>query len=181
MKEFAVERAKVILQPTDDTPADGWSEAIKKIEETMAEEINEAFAMLKFRQCAQDQQSIDKWYKQLKSAVKTLRLGRCTCGGGYNEERAIRDIMVELTNDTKLRKDGLSKDLSLKELLKEGEANELARRRAAAVEGKSVLKISKEDDDLTDADAEFMIAKLKRAGKYSVKSEYPKERKGGCN
>ena len=126
------------------TPADEWAEALKKIETTMEGDINEAFAMFKFRQGAQQQQSIEVWYKKLRSAVKTLRLKECTCGHGYSEERAIRDIMVELTNNTKLRKDALSKDLSLAALLKEGEANELARSRTATVEGKNVNKFDGE-------------------------------------
>ena len=145
----------------------------------METDINEAFAMFKFRQYAQDQQSIDTWYKKLKRVVKTLRLGNCTCGGGYSEERAIRDIMVELTNDSKLRKDGLSKDLSLTEVLKEGEANELARRRAATVEGKKVMKVEHDDEALTAAEEEYMIAKLRKSGKYSVRSE-KKEGKEQC-
>ena len=78
--------------------------------------------------------------------------------------------MVELTNDTKLRKDALSKDLFLAALLKEGEANELARSRAATVEGKNVMKLDTLGDDLTDEEANFMIAKLKKAGKYSARS-----------
>ena len=121
--------------------------------------------MFKFRQCAQDQQSIDTWYKKLKRMVKTVRLGKCTCGLGYSEERAIRDVKVELTNDSKLRTDGLSKDLSLTEVLKEGEANELARRRAATVEGKKVMKVERDDDSLTAEEEEYMIAKLRRSGK----------------
>ena len=171
LKTFAVEKANVQMKAIGATPADGWTEALKKIETTMEGDINEAFAMFKFRQGAQQQQSIEVWYKKLKSAVKTLRLKECTCGHGYSEERAIRDIMVELTNDTKLRKDALSKDLSLAALLKEGEANELARSRAATVEGKSVNKIDTFDDELTDEEANYMIAKLKRAGKYSARSE----------
>ena len=132
LKTFATEKAGVILRDsTNDagvvvTPADTWAQAVTKIEEAMEEGINEAFVMYKFRQLAQGQRNITKWHKQLKSSVKTLRLGSCTCGNGYSEERAIRDVMVELTTDGKLRKDGLSKDLKLDQLLKEGEANELA-------------------------------------------------------
>ena len=114
IKTFAVEKAGVLLQPTTTAEADTWQEALTKIQTAMEEQINEAFAMFKFRQTSQDQQSIDEWYKTLKSAVKTLRLGQCTCGLGYTEERAIRDVMVELTKDSKLRKDALSKDLSLR-------------------------------------------------------------------
>ena len=120
LKTFAVEKAKVQLKADDTIQADGWNDALTKIETTMEADINEAFAMFKFRQNAQDQQTIEAWYKKLRSAVKTLRLQKCTCGHGYSEERAIRDIMVELTTDTKLRKDALSKDLSLEALLKEG-------------------------------------------------------------
>ena len=134
--------------------------------------INEAFAMFKFRQNEQGSRGIYEWYKQLKATVKTLRLKQCTCGLGYSEERAIRDVMVALTADSKLRKDALSKDLSLDKLLKEGEANELARARAATVEKKGVNKIElDEDEELTEEEAQHMIAKLKRAGKYSTKYE----------
>ena len=107
--------------------------------------------------------------------MKTLRLHQCTCGHGYSEDRAIRDLMVELTNDPKLRKDALSKDLTLEQLLKEGEANELARRRASAVEGKSVMQLSM-DDDLTEEEANFMIAKLKKAGRFSSRADKSKEK-----
>ena len=143
----------------------------------MEDGINEEFSMFKFRQQIQGQQSIKSWYKQLKSSVKTLRLGRCTCGHGYTEDRAIRDTMIELTTDSKLRKDGVSKDLKLNEVLKEGEANELARSRAATVEGKSVHKIQRNetDNDMTDEEAEVMIAKLKKAGRYSIKSDKKNE------
>ena len=79
--------------------------------------------------------------------------------------------MVELTNDSKLRKDALSKDLSLEELLKEGEANELARSRAATVENKQVMKLNVDEDSLTEEEACLMVAKLKKAGKYSNRSE----------
>ena len=184
IKTFATEKAGVILD--DDTngnaTADTWEEAITKIEKFMEGGINESFAMFKFRQNEQGQRSINSWYKQLKTTVKTLRLGQCTCGHGYNEDRAIRDIMIELTNDSKLRKDGLSKDLKLTDVLKEGEANELARSRAASIEGKSVNKLdmtASKDDDLTDEAAELMIMKLKRAGKYSGKSS--KDQKGNCD
>ena len=145
MKIFAIEKAGVVTQEFETagvvTAADTWREADTKIEKTMEEGINEAFAMYKFRQLAQGQRNITKWHKQLKSSVKTLRLSSCTCGHGYSEERAIRDIMVELTTDSKLRKDALSKDLKLDKLLKEGEANELARLRSATVESKSVNKV----------------------------------------
>ena len=144
IKDFAVEKAGVILKDdnTGATPlvADTWKEATTKIKTVMEEGINESFAMFKFCQQEQGQRSISSWYKELKSSVKTLRLKRCTCGHGYSEDRAIRDVMIELTNDSKLRKDGLSKDLSLADVLKEGEANELARSRAATVEGKSTPK-----------------------------------------
>ena len=53
----------------------------------------------------------------------------------------MRDVMVERTTDSKLRKDGLSQDLDLQKLLQEGEANELARSRSATVEQKSVHKL----------------------------------------
>ena len=36
----------------------------------------------------------------------------------------------------------------LKELINEGEANELARRREATVEGKKLMKVEDEEDDL---------------------------------
>ena len=137
-KTFAVEKAGVQLKTVGHVNADSWMEAMKKIEDTMEAEINESFAMFKFRQQGQDQQGIETWHKKLKSVVKTLRLGHCTCGHGYSEERAIRDVMVELTTDSKLRKDGLSKDLSLDALMKEGIANELARSREATVEGSDV-------------------------------------------
>ncbi len=104
IKTFAVDKAMIQLKDEGETPADTWTEALKKIETTMEGEINEAFAMFKFRQHAQEQQSIETWFKRLRSAVKTLRLHKCTCGHGYTEERAIRDLMVELTNNTKLRK-----------------------------------------------------------------------------
>ena len=68
--------------------------------------------------------------------VRTLRLGRCTCGDGYIEDRTIPDIM---TNDGTLRKDCLSKDLSLTEVLEEGEANDMTQSRTATVEGKSSI------------------------------------------
>ena len=176
IKEYAVEKAGVKMHSTTTTQADTWDDAVTKIETKMEEGINEAFAMFKFRQNEQGQRGINPWYKQLKASVKTLRLKQCTCGHGYSEERAIRDVMVALTNDSKLRKDALAKDLSLADLLKEGEANELARSRAATVEQKN-LAVNKLDmtDDLTDAEAEHLIAKLKRAGKFSTK--YDKEQK----
>ncbi len=180
LKDFAVEKAKVLLKADGDTPADTWTRAMDKIEKAMEGDINEAFAMFKFRQYAQEQQSIEGWYKKLRSAVKTLRLNKCTCGHGYSEERAIRDVMVELTNDTKLRKDGLSKDLSLAEVIKDGESNELARSRAATVEGKNVMKVRTADDDeeLTEDQAQYMIAKLQRAGRYSTRSDKTKQTNG---
>ena len=129
VKTFAVEKANVQIKSMGDMLADTWMQVADKIEKILEENINEAFAMFKFRQYAQGQQSIDSWYKKLKAAVKTLRLNACTCEGGHSEERAIRDIMVELTNDCKLRKDALTKDLSLGDFLKEGEAKELAQSR----------------------------------------------------
>ena len=132
IKEYATEKAGVVLQGTTPT---GWNDAIEKIEKVMEEGINEAFAMFKFFRTEQGHRGIYQWYKQLKASVKTLRLGRCTCGHGYSEERAIRDVMVALVTDNKLRKDALAKDFKLDLLLKEGEANELARTRAATVEG----------------------------------------------
>ena len=179
LKTFATEKAGVITRESETagvvTPADTWEEAITKIETAMEEGINEAFAMYKFRQLAQGQRNIIKWHKQLKSSVKTLRLSQCTCGNGYSEERAIRDIMVELTTDGKLRKDALSKDLKLDELLKEGEANELARARSATVESKSVSRVVNlnEDEPLTEEQEKLMIAKLRKSGKYSVTLVYP--------
>ena len=170
IKEFAVEQAGVALTTTTTADADGWDDATIKIERKMEEGINEAFAMFKFRQNEQGHRGLYDWYKQLKASVKTLRLKQCTCGLGYSEERAIRDVIVALTTDNKLRKDALSKDLALDKLLKEGEANELARARAAALE-KSVNKIELEDEELTEEEAQYMIAKLKRAGKYSTKYE----------
>ena len=172
IKTFAIDNAKVQLEAVGTTPADTWTDAIQKIETAMEGEINEAFAMFKFRQSAQENQSIDAWYKRLKSAVEILRLGNCTCGQGYTEQRAIRDIMVELTVDSKLREDALTKDLALHALLKEGEANELARKRAATVEGKKVMQMSLDDEEeLTEAEANIMIAKLKKAGRYSARSD----------
>ena len=177
LKEYAVDKAKVVVTPDYGTPADTWTNALKKIEETMEGEINEAFAMFKFRQRAQENQSIEAWYKRLRSAVKTLRLQKCTCGHGYSEERAIRDIMVEMTNDSKLRKDALTKDYSLADLLKDGEANELARKRAASVEGKKVMQLSMDnDEELTESEAQFMIAKLKKAGRYSTRIDKRKDK-----
>ena len=49
LKDFAVDKAQVVLTETGDAPADSWTSAAKKIEETMEGEINEAFAMFKFR------------------------------------------------------------------------------------------------------------------------------------
>ena len=60
IKTFAVEKASVLLQPTADVAADTWQEALNKIQKTMEEQINEAFAMFRFRQTTQDQQSIDE-------------------------------------------------------------------------------------------------------------------------
>ena len=63
--------------------------------------------------------------------------------------------MVEQTTDVKLRKDALIKDLSLiEDLIKEGEANELALTRNARI-------ANKEDDTLSQAQADFMINKLR--------------------
>ena len=74
LKTFATEKAGVLTAATEvagvATPADTWTEAVTKIEQAMEEGINEAFAMYKFRQLAQNQRSITKWYKLLKSAVK---------------------------------------------------------------------------------------------------------------
>ena len=99
------------------------------------------------------------------------------------EDRAIRDVMVELANDSKLRKDALdTKDLSLTALLKEGEANELVRSRAATVEGKSIHRLSAQaDKELTDEEAEVMIARLKSAGKYSNRLERVSQKEAACN
>ena len=55
-----------------------------------------------------------------------------------------------------------------------GKANELERACAATVQSKNVNKINMSDDNLTDDDAEIMIAKLRRSGKYSVKWEQEK-------
>ena len=170
IKDYAIEKAGVVMHDNGTTQADTWSGAVTKIETKMEEGINEAFAMFKFRQNEQGHRGINTWYQQLKSNVKTLRLKRCTCGLGYSEERAIRDVIVALTNDSKLRKDALSKDLSLADLLREGEANELSRTRAATVEKKSINKLDMTDDgELTDEQAKYYIAKLKQAGKYSSK------------
>ena len=189
VKAYATEKAKVRLD--DDTgaepaEADTWDSAITKITTVMEEGINETFAMFKFRQQEQGQRNIGKWYKQLKSSVKTLRLGRCTCGHGYTEDRAIRDVMVEMTNDGKLRKDGLSKDLSLAEVVRAGEANELARSRAATVEGKSVNRVHHRtetltDDTPTDEEAKLMVAKLRKTGKYSIKAEKQQQKSVECD
>ena len=182
IKDYAVEKAGVQLHDdnTGNAPveADTWNDAVEKIRTVMEEGINESFAMFKFRQQEQGQRSINHWHKELKSSVKTLRLGRCTCGHGYSEDRAIRDVMIERTNDSKLRKDGLSKDLSLADVLKEGEANELARSRAATVEGKSTVNKllatatgdSDDDEALTEEEEMLMVAKLRKAGKYSIKA-----------
>ena len=180
IKDYAIDKAGVVMHGTSTTNSDTWTAAITKIETKMASEINEAFAMFKFWQNEQGQRSINEWYKELKTMVKTLRLKQCTCGQGYSEERAIRDVMVSQTTDSKLRKDALSKGLSLTDLLKEGEANELARSRAATVEQKTVNRIDMTDDHMTDAEANLMIAKLKRAGKYSTKSE-KNEKGSGCD
>ena len=61
------------------------------------------------------------------------------------------------------------------EVLKEGEANELARSRAATVEGKnSIHKLlataGSDDDTLTEEEEQIMIAKLRKKGKYSIKT-----------
>ena len=176
IKSFAIEKAGVKCFATAQSPPDTWPEALQKIQTTMEEQINEAFAMFKFRQTHQDRQSIDEWHKKLKSAVKTLRLGQCTCGHGYNEERAIRDVMVELTNDSKLRKDALSKDLSLADLLKEGEANELARSRAATVEqNKNIRRTGIEEEESEGEEGEERkVNKTKKWGRYS--SRYEKDK-----
>ena len=179
LKDYAIEKAGVLLHDdnkgTEPIPADIWDSGVEKIKTVMKEGVNESFAMFKFRQQEQGQRNINSWFKELKSCVKTLRLGRCTCGNGYSEDRAIRDVMVELTNDSKLRKDGLAKDLPLTEVLKEGEANELARSRAATVEGKSTVSklratAADDDDPLTEEEEQLMVAKLRKAGKYSIKT-----------
>ena len=54
--------------------------------------------------------------------------------------------MIELTNDGKLQKDGLSKDLSLA-------------------------------DVLTEEEEQIMVAKLRKAGKYSIKGEILQSRR----
>ncbi len=193
IKTYAVEKAAVKLEDTTTggvlTDADTWEEATNKIEMVMEGGINEAFAMFKFRQQDQGQRNMGKWYKQLKSSVKTLRLARCTCGHGYTEDRAIRDVMIELTNDSKLRKDGLSKDLQLADVLKEGEANELARSRAATVEGKSsVNKVTmpkplatNDDGPPTEEEEKFMIARLKKTGRYSIKADKQQQKTVACD
>ena len=181
IKEYASTKAGVILHSDDDDTraeaihADAWTAAAAKIKTVMEEGINESFAMLKFRQTEQAQRNISNWYKELRSSVKTLRLGRCTCGHGYSEDRAIRDVMIELTSDSKLRKDRLSKKLSLADILKEGEANELAHSRAATVEGKSTVhKLQATDFDDRDTmkaeEEQIMVTKLRKAGKYSIKT-----------
>ena len=56
----------------------------------------------------------------------------------------------------------------LTDLLKEEEANELARTRAATVEKKSVNKLEMlDDDELTDYQAKYYITKLRQAGRFS--------------
>ena len=78
--------------------------------------------------------------------------------------------MVELTTDTKLRKEALSKDLTLDDLIWEGEANELARSRNMVLEGgdKKIKKLQiDKDTNLSEDQANFLIQKLKKAGKYS--------------
>ena len=92
IKDYAIEKAGVIMHDNGTILADTWSAAVKKIEEKLEEGINEAFAMFKFRQNDQGHRGINTWYKQLKSTVKTLRLKRCTCGNGYSEEHVIIDI-----------------------------------------------------------------------------------------
>ena len=82
IKKFAIDKANVNLHDTTNVPADGWEEATTKIETAMSADINETFAMFKFRQCSQDQQSIDTWDKKLRMVVKTLGLDKCTCGHG---------------------------------------------------------------------------------------------------
>jgi hypothetical protein len=183
IKTYAIEKAGVkVRSDNGETEADSWTDAIQKIEKKMEEGINEAFAMFKFRQNEQGQRNINAWYKQLKATVKTLRLNQCTCGNGYSEERAIRDVIVALTTDSKLRKDALSKDLQLDGLLKEGEANELARSRAATLEKKNVNRVGV-NDRLTDEEAKLMIAKLKKAGKFSTRTdkEREKDKDGPCD
>ena len=44
LKDFAVDKAEVVLSADNDVPTDTWTSAVKKIEETMEGEINEAFA-----------------------------------------------------------------------------------------------------------------------------------------
>ena len=57
-------------------------------------------------------------------------------------------------------------------MVNEGEANELAWRRAATVEGKKLMKVEHEEDDLTEAEEdENIITKLKGTGNYSVQIE----------
>ena len=44
------------------------------------------------------------------------------------------------------------------------------------MEGKKVMQLSMNDDeDLTEAEAQFMIAKLKRAGRYSTRADKRRE------
>ena len=50
IKGYAIEKAGVQLYAVDDTPADGWTTAVEKIETKMEEGINQAFAMFKFCQ-----------------------------------------------------------------------------------------------------------------------------------
>lgn len=140
LKEYTIQRAGVRIKaeqgPDQEALAQHtWEEAHRLIKDKMELGLNEAFATSKFRQCAQGQRTIDNWLKKLGAQAKTLRLGKCTCGHGYSDERAIRDVMVELTTDTKLRKDALSKDLTLDDLIREGKANELARSRNMVLEG----------------------------------------------
>ena len=62
-------------------------------------------------------------------------------------------------------------------MLKEGEANELARSRAATVEGKTTVNkltaaaaAADNDEPITEEEEKAMIAKLRKAGKYSIKT-----------
>ena len=84
--------------------------------------------------------------------------------------------------DPKLRKDALAKDMKLEELLREGEANELARQRSATLEQRhSVKKVEVgEAKELTDEEAAVMIQKLKKAGKYSTKTD-KESNKNNCD
>ena len=73
IKEYAIDKAGVVMHDQGTILADTWSAAVKKIEEKLEEGINESFAMYKFQHNEQGQRGINAWHKQLKTHVKTLR------------------------------------------------------------------------------------------------------------